>query len=66
MRDQINSQGNVRKDSINDELAEFALYREELLSLVPVNTEEKTVKYQEILKRYLGIDVGKILNRKEG
>lgn len=61
MRDLINSQGNERRDDVNTELSIYFKYRDEVLALIPVNTEEKAVKYREILKRYYGVDAEKLI-----
>jgi flagellar biosynthesis GTPase FlhF len=61
MRDSINSRGLERKDDISDELAEFFKYKDELLAILPINCEEKASKYREILKKYLKIDVDKLI-----
>ena len=61
MRDLINSQGNERRDDVNSELSTYFKYRDEVLALIPVITEQKVAEYRKILKKYYGIDVEKLI-----
>lgn len=61
MRDSINSRDLERKDDIDNELAQFFAYRDELLAILPIDCEEKAMKYCEILKKYLKFDVDKLI-----
>lgn len=42
------------------ELETYFKYRDEILSIVPINSEDSVKKYQDILKRYYGIDVTRL------